>query len=82
MEAKAEDLNAITGVIASKQTEAQKKIVEWYKYLNNTNYSTAADDLTQRAKFDGYKYNDDGTVYDKSGNVVTDYPSNLNAYTQ
>lgn len=81
MEAKAEDLNAITGVIASKQTEAQKKIVEWYKYLNNTNYSTAADDLTQRAKFDGYKYNDDGTVYDKSGNVVTDYPSNLNAYT-
>lgn len=81
MEAKAEDLNAITGVVASKQTEAQKKIVEWYKYLNNTNYSTAADDLTQRAKFDGYKYNDDGTVYDKSGNVVTDYPSNLNAYT-
>lgn len=81
MEAKAEDLNVITGVIASKQTEAQKKLVEWYKYLNNSNYSTAVDDLTQRSKFDNYKYSEDGKVYDGSGNVVTDYPSNLNAYT-
>lgn len=81
MEAKAEDLNTIREIIASKQTEAQKKLVEWYKYLNNSNYSTAVDDLTQRSKFDNYKYSEDGKVYDGSGNVVTDYPSNLNAYT-
>ena len=81
MESKSEDLNAITEIIASSQTEAQKKIVEWYKYLNNSNYSTAVDDLNERAKFDKYKYSEEGIVYDESGNVVTDYPSNINAYT-
>lgn len=81
MEAKLDDLNTIRGIIASKQTEAQKKIVEWYKYLNSNNYSVATDDLTQRAKFDNYKYSEDGKVYDESGNVVTNYPSNINAYT-
>ena len=83
MEAKAEDLNTIREIIASSQTEAQKKIVEWYKYLNNSNYSTAVDDLTQRSKFDNYKYGEDGKVYDASGNPVsdTDYPANVYAYT-
>lgn len=66
-----------------KQTENQKKILEWYKYLNNSNYSTAVDDLTQRSKFDNYKFSEDGKVYDASGNLVsdTDYPANVYAYT-
>ena len=81
MEAKTEDLNIIRETSVSKQTEAQRKIVEWYKYLNDKNYSTAVDDLQQRAKFDKYKYGDDGKVYDESGNVVTDYSTNINAYT-
>ena len=81
MEAKTEDLNIIREKSVSKQTEAERKIVEWYKYLNDKNYSTAVDDLQQRAKFDKYKYGDDEKVYDESGNVVTDYPTNINAYT-
>ena len=84
MEAKAEDLNTIREIIdSSNKTEAQKKLVEWYKYLNNSNYSTAVDDLTQRSKFDNYKYSEDGKVYDASGNLVSDkdYLANVYAYT-
>ena len=81
MTAKAEDLNKIREILSANQTETQKKIVEWYKYLNNNNYSTAIDDLAQREQFDKYQYKDDGKVYDESGNEVTDFPTNINAYT-
>lgn len=81
METSAENLNTIRAVVPTNQTEAQKKIVEWYKYLNANNYSAAVDDLTQRSLANTYKYKDDGKVYDASGNVVNNYPANINAYT-
>ena len=82
MEAKAEDLvNIRDNTTPINQTEAQKKIVEWYKYLNNNSYSTAVDDLAQRSITDKYEYRDNGKVYDESGKEVTNYPSNINAYT-
>lgn len=80
MDIKAEDLDTIRNNTMN-QTDAQKKIVEWYKYLNNNNYSTATDDLEQRAVADSYKYTDDGKVYDEAGKEVANYPANINAYT-
>ena len=81
METKETELNSIRETLPTNQTDAQKRLVEWYKYLNNNNYSTAVDDLTQRGLTDNYKYTDDGKVYDASGNEVTNYPTNINSYT-
>ena len=77
-EIKAEDLKT-DDVIAPK--ENKKKLIEWYKYLNGTNYSTAVDDLTEIEKTNGYKYSDDGKIYDEDGNEVTNYPTTVYAYT-
>ena len=81
MEAKAEELNAVRETIPTNQTEAQKRLVEWYKYLNSNNYSAAVDDLAQRQLIEKYQYKDNGKVYDESGNEVTNYPTNISAYT-
>lgn len=80
MEAKANDVDAIRAILPTNQNDSQKRIVEWYKYLNGNKYSTATDNLTQRLEIDGYKY-EDGKVYDKDGKEVTDLPRNINAYT-
>ena len=80
MEAKANDVDAIRAIVPTNQNDSQKRIVEWYKYLNGNKYSTATDNLTQRLEIDGYKY-EDGKVYDKDGKEVTDLPRNINAYT-
>lgn len=56
------------------------KLVEWYKYLNSNNYSTAVDDLAEREKVDEYTYTDDGKVYDKDGKEAQGL-LNVNAYT-
>ena len=77
-ETKAEDLKT-DDVIAPD--EGKKKLIEWYKYLNGTNYSTAVDDLTEIEKTNGYRYSDDGKVYDKDENEVTNYPTTVYAYT-
>ena len=69
----------IGSTLPAKYTEEQKKLVEWYKYLNNTTYSTATDDLIQRAQADGYTYTN-GKIYDKDGKEVSGY-MNINAYT-
>ena len=81
MEVSEEELKSAQSTLPANQTEAQKKIVEWYKYLNNSNYSTAVDNLEQRSEADKYEYKDDGKVYDESGNEVQGYPKNINAYT-
>lgn len=80
IEAKANDVDAIRAILPTNQNDSQKRIVEWYKYLNGNKYSTATDNLTQRLEIDGYKY-EDGKVYDKDGKEVTDLPRNVNAYT-
>lgn len=69
----------IGSTLPAEYTEEQKKLVEWYKYLNNTTYSTATDDLIQRAQSDGYTYTN-GKIYDKDGKEVSGY-MNINAYT-
>ncbi len=69
----------IGSTLPAKYNDDQKKLVEWYKYLNNTTYSTATDDLDQRSQTDGYTYTD-GKIYDKDGNEVSGY-MNINAYT-
>ncbi len=56
-------------------------MVEWYKYLNNNNYSAAVDDLTEREKVGKYQYSSDGKIYDESGNEVKQELTNVNAYT-
>ena len=81
MEVSKEELSNIQNVLPAEQTDNQRKIVEWYKYLNNNNYSTAIDDLAQRLEIEKYKYTDDGKVYDEVGNEVTNYPTNVNSYT-
>ena len=81
MEVSEEELKSAQETLPANQTEAQKRIVEWYKYLNNNNYSTAVDNLEQRSEADKYEYKDDGKVYDESGNEVSGYPKNINAYT-
>ena len=81
MEVSEEELKSAQATLTANQTDAQKKIVEWYKYLNNSNYSTAVDNLEQRSEADKYEYKDDGKVYDESGNEVQGYPKNINAYT-
>lgn len=79
MEAKQEELEqAQQTLVTNYSDENAKKLVEWYKYLNSTNYSTAVDDINQRQN---YKYNEDGTVQDADGNEVTDYPAAVNSYT-
>ena len=76
------DASTLQGIDPTNQTEEQRKLLEWYKYLNNSNYSTATDDLNQRAVVENYEYRDDGKVYDKTtGNEITNYPTLINAYT-
>ncbi len=76
------DASTLQGIDPTNQTEEQRKLLEWYKYLNNNNYSTATDDLEKRAEVENYEYRDDGKVYDKTtGNEITDYPTLINAYT-
>lgn len=65
--------------LPAQYTDEQKKLVEWYKYLNKNTYSTATDDLTQRAQTDGYTYTD-GKIYDKDGKEVSG-DMTINAYT-
>lgn len=70
----------INNTLPANYTDSQRKLVEWYKYLNNNNYSTATDNLTQRAQTDGYTYTE-GKIYDKDGNEVSSASMNINAYT-
>ena len=80
MQAKAEDLKSASEASEAERTEAQNKLVEWYKYLNGQNYSTAVDDLDQRSKSENYEYKDDGKVYDKTtGQEITDFK--IDAFT-
>lgn len=84
METKPEDANkALNILLADNQNEEARKLVEWYKYLNGKNYSTAVDDIAQRLKVANYQYRDDGKVYDENGNDVTDVyqKTNIQAYT-
>ena len=71
-----EQLAEAKRALPANQTEAQKKIVEWYKYLNNTNYSTAIDNLSQR---EDYVYTE-GKTYNEAGEEV-DLKKLINAYT-
>ena len=80
LEAKPDQLsNAQQTLLNDYSNEDAKKLVEWYKYLQQ-NYSTAVDDTNQRLATEKYVYKEDEKVYDESGNVVT-YPTNVNAYT-
>lgn len=67
-------------LVSPTDTNYNAKLVEWYKYLNSNNYSTAVDDLTEREKVDEYTYTDDGKVYDKDGKEAQGL-LNVNAYT-
>ncbi len=81
MEASEEALeSARQTLLADPSNENAKKLVEWYKYLDK-NYSTAVDDTNQRLVIENYVYKEDGKVYDEAGNVVTNYPTNINSYT-
>ena len=64
-----------------KNDEA-KKLLEWYKYLENEQYSTAVDDLDVRKTIDGYVYYNDGKITDgtSANNEVSDTMS-IPAYT-
>ena len=83
MEATAEQIsNAQQVLVNNPANEDAKKLVEWYKYLGDTKYSTAVDDLEQRKATNGYTYKEDGTVYDNTGKLITNYkPTNVNSYT-
>ena len=61
----------IDQVLDSKSDEQYKKLVEWYKYLEDKKYSVAVDDLNKRALIDEYEYRDDGKVF-KDGNEVAE----------
>ena len=39
MEAKANDVDAIRAILPTNQNDSQKRIVEWYKYLNGNGRS-------------------------------------------
>lgn len=81
MEATLEDMEkAINTLLKDNSNEEAKKLAEWYKHLNGS-YSTAVDDINQRLNVEKYQYKDDGKVYDEEGNEVTNYPTNINAYT-
>lgn len=82
MEATPEQANvALQKVLANNSDEEAKKLVEWYKYLDQS-YSTATDNMEQRLAVQNYEYREDGKVYDKTtGNEVTNYPTNINSYT-
>lgn len=81
MEATPEEANeAVQKILANNSDEEAKKLVEWYKYLNQS-YSTATDDINQRLLIDKYQYKEDRKVYDEAGNKVTKYPTNINSYT-
>ena len=83
MEATTEQINnAQQTLVNNPSNEDAKKLVEWYKYLGDTKYSTAVDDLEQRKITNGYTYKDDGTVYDNTGKLIPNYkPTNVNSYT-
>ncbi len=71
-----EQLAEAKKALPANQTEAQKKIVEWYKYLNNTNYSTAIDDIDQRKQLDDCIYTkgaDDKTTVALKSDTAIDY---------
>ena len=65
--------------LPANQTEAQKKIVEWYKYLNNTNYSTAIDNINKRSELDDciYTTEDDIKTIAVKGNENINYSTQL-----
>ena len=73
--------NAQQTLLKDYTNEQAKKLVEWYKYLNNNSYSVAVDDQAQRLQNAGYEYREDGKVYDKDGKEITNYIKNINAYT-
>lgn len=72
--------NAQQELVKNYSNENAKKLVEWYKYLGDKKYSTAIDDINQRLTIDGYTYSDDGKVYDKDNNEVSD-KGIINSYT-
>ena len=74
------DVTSLDDTEKSKLDEA-KRLVEWYKYLDDQNYSTAVDDMTQRQN---YAYNENREVEDAEKNVVNydEYATkSINSYT-
>ncbi len=61
----------IDQVLSNKSDEHYKKLVEWYKYLENKKYSVAVDDINKRSLIDEYEYREDGKVF-KNGTEVTE----------
>lgn len=78
MEATKEQIaNAEQGVLNGD--ENSKKLIQWYKYLNNSGkgFSTGVDDLNQRNAFNEYSYKADGTAINGQGNNVEQFNNGI-----
>ncbi len=75
----AEIQNAITtltnyyaGRITNDSYKSAQELLEWYKSSDGGDYSIASDNIMERAKTNGFVYNEDGSIYNGGTKVSSD----------